>query len=150
MLSDRPMGVGANMYVVAANSGGYNAAAGIPWDNFSAFVHNVYWLVAAETGYFGLIAFLFLLFRPMFVAILCGSSNRRDKRGQLLIGLGGALLVAYLHSMFEWILIKNMPEYLLSIEFGMIASLTTQLGYWRSAPVRTAVGEPTVTVRPLR
>jgi hypothetical protein len=138
ILSDHPMGVGANGYVVAANTGGYNAAAGVPWTSFDAFVHNVYWLVAAETGYPGLIAFVILLFRPMCVAFFCGWHNRRDPRGHLLLGFGVALLAVYIHSLFEWVFIKAMAQYILAMEFGMIAGLTRQLGYWQYTPSELA------------
>ena len=33
--------------------------------NYGAFVHNAYLLVAVETGYFGLAAFVIMLLRPM-------------------------------------------------------------------------------------
>ena len=61
MILRHPFGVGANNYVTVANAEGLNAAAGVPWTGYSAIVHNVYLLVAAETGYFGLFAFLCLL-----------------------------------------------------------------------------------------
>ena len=53
ILSDHPMGVGVNHYVQAANIHGYNQRAGLDWTSSGAYVHNVYWLVAAETGYIG-------------------------------------------------------------------------------------------------
>jgi hypothetical protein len=131
MLADHPLGVGANEYVVAANVGGYYQRAGVAWTNYDAIVHNVYWLVASETGYFGLIAFVLFLFRPFWVAILCGWRRREDLRGDLLIGLGIALLLVYLHSGFEWIFLTFEPQYLLAMELGMVAGVAQQLGYWR-------------------
>src|SRR5262249_26959034 len=56
ILADHPLGVGANNYIVAANSGGYMARAGVAWTSRSTSVHNGYWLMAAETGYLGLVA----------------------------------------------------------------------------------------------
>ena len=61
MISRHPFGVGANNYVVVANVEGFNAAANVPWEGWHSIVHNVYLLVAAETGWFGLFTFLFLL-----------------------------------------------------------------------------------------
>ena len=97
MLSDNPLGQGANHYVIAANLGGYNNRAGVAMSTGSegANVHNVYFLVAAETGYPGLIAFILMLLRPLVVAMLCGWDHRNDRRGDLLIGLGVALLTVY-------------------------------------------------------
>jgi len=130
MLSDHPMGVGANHYVIAANMGGYNTRAGLSWANFGAFVHNAYWLVAVETGYLGLVAFVFMLLRPLTVAFLCGWRTRRDKRGDLLLGLGVGLLVVYLHNFYEWIFVTFQCEYLFAVNAAMIAGLAQQLGYW--------------------
>jgi O-antigen ligase len=126
-----PFGVGANNYVITANVEGFNAAANVPWEGWHAFVHNVYLLVAAETGIFGLIAFLLLLFQPMIVAFQCSWRNRKEPRGDLLLGLGVALLTVYIHSFFEWVLISDLSQYVLAIEIGMVAGLAQQLGYWR-------------------
>jgi O-antigen ligase len=132
LISGHPLGVGANNYVLAANIDGANVAAGLVWTNNSIFVHNTYLLVTAETGYFGLISFLFLLIRPITVALLCGWRERQDPRGDLLLGLGVALLTASLHAAFEWVFILDLTQYMLAIEFGMVAGLAGQLGYWRT------------------
>ena len=133
MIWRHPFGVGANNYVVIANVEGFNAAANVPFEGWHAFVHNVYLLVAAETGFFGLFAFLFLLIQPMIVAFLCGWRNPRDPRGDLLLGFGVALLTVYIHSLFEWVLLSDLSQYVLAIEIGMVAGLAEQLGYWRKA-----------------
>jgi O-antigen ligase len=132
MLSDHPLGVGANNYVIAANGGGYNHAAGVAsvFGSDSAQVHNIYYLVAAETGYLGLLTFVLLIFRPLSVAFLCGWRNRADARGDLLLGLGMALLTVYLHSWFEWIFITYPSQYMLTMDVGMVAGVAMQLGYW--------------------
>lgn len=138
MLSDHPMGVGANQFVVVGNTAGYYAHAGLSWVNFGATVHNVYWLVAAETGYLGLIAFVIMLLRPLFVAFSCGWRARGDKRGDLLLGLGMALLAVYFHSFFEWVFVDFQIQYLFATTVGLIAGTAQQLGYW-SKPVRSSV-----------
>jgi O-antigen ligase len=140
MLSDHPMGVGSNYYVVAANTGGYNTRAGVTWaeGSESANVHNVYFLVAAETGYIGLITFVLMLLRPLIAAFRCGWRNRGDRRGDLLLGLGISLLIVYVHSYFEWISITFQAQYMFALDAGMVAGVATQLGYWRS-PARNRV-----------
>lgn len=132
MISDHPMGVGANYYVVAANVGGYNARAGVAWviGSDSANVHNIYYLVTAETGYVGLIAFLATIFQPLIVAFRCGWRNRSDRRGDLLLGFGVSLLIVYIHSYFEWIAITFSAQYMLALSVGLVAGLATQLEYW--------------------
>jgi O-antigen ligase len=131
MLSDHPMGVGANNFVMAAATQGYYARAGLSWIGWASTVHNVYWLVAAETGYVGLVAFVILLLRPLTVAFLCGWRNREDRRGDLLLGLGAGLLLVYLHSFYEWIFINFGVQYIFAVSAGLIAGLAQQLGYWR-------------------
>jgi O-antigen ligase len=132
MLSANPMGHGANHYVVAANLGGYNNRAGVVpvTGSEGANVHNVYFLVAAETGYLGLITFVIMLLQPLSAALLCGWKHRGDQRGDLLIGLGAVLLTVYLHGLLEWIFVLIETQYMFAINLGLIAGLATQLGYW--------------------
>jgi O-antigen ligase len=145
ILADHPMGVGANNYVIAANIGGYNQRAGVAPVNGSeaAHVHNIYWLVAAETGYLGLVTFVFLLLCPLTVALRCGWRYRGDKRGDLLLGIGVAMLLVYLHSFFEWNFIGFEPQYVFALQMGLVAGLAQQLGYWRQSfrqSVQSGVG----------
>lgn len=131
MLSDHPLGVGANNFVIAANTQGYYQRAGVGWYSYGAIVHNVYRLVAAETGYFGLIVFAMFLLNPMIAAIWCGLRNPKDVRGDLLIGLGAALLVEYLHNLVEWVFVTDPLQYPFAMDIGLVAGLAIQLGYWR-------------------
>ena len=104
MLVDHPLGVGANYFGVTANIKGYYAKAGVPLVPGALLnnVHNAYLLTAAEIGYPGLIALLLLLSRPLIVALRCGWINAgKDYRGDLLLGLGVALLAVCLHSWVE-------------------------------------------------
>ena len=133
ILSDHPLGIGVNHYVVAANNGGYNRLAGVTPHSSSLLtnVHNIYWLVAAESGYLGLITFLLLLLRPLTVAFLCSWRNQGDQRGDLLMGLGVALLAVYIHSLWEWIFIDFEVQYMFALTVGLVAGLAEQLGYFR-------------------
>ena len=131
MLADHPLGVGANNFVVAANTWGYYQRAGVEWTSYGATVHNTYRLVIAETGYFGLIAFVTLLLNPMIVAIRCGLRNPKDVRGDLLLGLGTALLVEYLQCFVEWVFITDQIQYWFTMEIGLVAGLAIQFDYWR-------------------
>ena len=131
IISDHPMGVGANYYVVAANTGGYNTRAGVAQviGSDSANVHNIYYLVAAETGYIGLVAFILMLLQPLVTAFRYGLRYRRDRRGDLLLGFGMSLLIVYIHSYFEWIFITFPAQYMFALVTGSIAGLATQLSY---------------------
>jgi O-antigen ligase len=141
ILAAHPLGIGANHYVVVAGNDGYNKAAGVPQASGQndAVVHNLYWLVAAETGYPGVITFIILLLYPLVVALRCGWRNRRDRRGDLLVGIGVSLLVVYLHCFYEWILINYQGQYVLVMEFGLVAGLAQQLGYWQRSQAQSRV-----------
>lgn len=138
ILSDYPLGVGANQYADITITKGYSARAGVAptVGSMTAQVHNVYWLVVTETGYLGLVSFVILLFRPLTVAFLCGWRHKGDRTGDLLIGLGMALLIVYIHSFFEWLLISSQTQYMFALEAGMITGLAQHLGYWQQSPHR--------------
>jgi O-Antigen ligase len=131
MLASHPLGVGANNFVSVANTEGYYLRAGVGWTSFSATVHNLYWLTVAETGYFGLAAYVNFLLAPLIIALRCGVRHRRDIRGDLLIGLGVAILLVYMQSFKEWIFITSRMQYVFVMAIGLIAGLATQMGYWR-------------------
>ena len=135
MLAENPFGVGANYYVVAANTLGYNLKAGVASvsGSESANVHNIYLLAAAETGWLGLATLLLLLASPLVAALRCGWRARRDPRGDLLLGLGMGLLTVYVHSYFEWIFVSFSPQYLFALNVGLVAGIASQLGYWQTA-----------------
>jgi O-antigen ligase len=133
ILAKNPMGIGANNFGFIANTEGYMTRAGIVQQQVDVYpiVHNIYWLTVAETGYLGLFAFVLLLVRPLLVAFRCGWRNQRISQGELLLGLGTALLVVYIHSYFEWIYFTYQAQYFFAMEVGMVAGLAQQLGYWR-------------------
>jgi hypothetical protein len=132
MLADHPMGVGANHFTIVANLGGYFTRVGEMWGPGRASnVHNVYWLVAAETGYIGLMAFVAFLLPPLIAAFRCSVRHLGDPRGDLLLGLGCALLIVYIHSFEEWIAVAHESQYLLAIAMGLVAGLAQALHYWR-------------------
>ena len=136
MLSDHPLGVGANNYVVVVNTKGYNDKAEVApvYGSRSANVHNAYILTAAETGYLGLTALVVMLLQPLIVAFRCGWRHRSDFRGDILIGLGVALLITYIHCFFEWVFVMYEYQYFYALTVGLIGGLAGQLGYW--SPVR--------------
>jgi O-antigen ligase len=127
IISDYPLGVGANQYVNAAQEKGYRG----PNLEWGVMVHNVYLLVAAETGYFGLFTFVVFLLYPVSVAFHCWWRIRRDPGGDLLLGVGMALLAVYIQGLFEFEFLDIVPQYMFALELGMVAGLAQQLGYWR-------------------
>ena len=128
MLADHPMGVGANNYVVVANTNGYSERAGVIWNwtSRSAHVHNTYLLVAAETGYLGLLCFIAFLLWPIVAALKFAWTDRRDPRGDLALGLAVTMIVVALHCFFEWIWVTYVVQYLVGICYAIMAGLMMQ------------------------
>ena len=134
------MGIGADNYIVVANTKGYNERAGVipTVGSLSAHVHNVFRLIGAETGYFGLASFVALLLQPMIVAFVWGWRARGDLKGDLLLGLGLSIFVVSIHSVFEWVLVTYHLQYFLAVQTGMIAGLAQQVGYRQKIDTRSA------------
>lgn len=128
IISDNPMGVGSNEYVVVANTGGYSDRAGVIWNagSRSANVHNVYLLVLAETGYLGLLTFLMLLLWPIAMASRYAWKNKGSERGDLLLGLTVGAVIVGIHSFYEWVLVTYAAQALLAVNFAMMSGLIRQ------------------------
>jgi O-antigen ligase len=128
MLSDHPMGVGANNFTYAANRLGYFDAVGeMYFQGRSGNVHNVYWLVAAETGYLGVITFVIFLFAPLRLALVSGTRHVGKPKGDLVLGMGVTLITVYLQSWEEWVFVTYEIQYLFALAVGIIAGLANDL-----------------------
>jgi O-antigen ligase len=122
------MGVGANHYVISANSGGYSERAGVIWNAGSraAEVHNLYLLTAAELGWSGLVALFFLFAWPVTRALRLALRKGKDLEGDLALGIAVAMLIASIHSLYEWVFITYQVQYIFAILLGCIAQLLRQ------------------------
>lgn len=128
IISDHPMGIGANQYIVVANTQGYNVKAHVTWVNMNTDVHNSYLLITAETGYLGLVTFLIMILPPLIAALRYGlRAKNNDMRGDMLIGIGVSLLIVYLHAFYEWLFLTSQVQYLFAISVGMVGGLIRQL-----------------------
>ena len=128
MVRDHPMGVGANQYVVVANSGGYSERAGVNWNSTSrsANVHNTYLLMTAELGYLGGLATLLLMILPPLSALRAAWRVRHEPVGDVILGLGTALAAVAVHCNYEWIYVYASTQYLHAICLGMLSGLVAQ------------------------
>lgn len=140
MWSDHPFGVGANEYVVVANTQGYSARAGVAWNwgSRSANVHNTYLLVAAETGWFGLIAFSAILIAALLSGFRFAFSDRKDPRGDVVLGCTIAILAAAVHILYEWVFVTYQAQYMYAISLGLIAGTIRAKAIERRRPAVTA------------
>lgn len=151
MIADHPFGIGANQYVSIANTQGYSDRAGVAWvvGSRSAHVHNVYLLVAAETGYLGLLAFLALLLSPILVAFRTAWRFRRDARGDLILGLGFSLVVVAVHSLYEWVFVTFLTQYIFAIVSGLIVGVARQLERERRFATGARTERPSALAGPI-
>lgn len=129
MIRDHPLGVGANNFVIAANTQGYYDLAGVAAipESRSTHVHNLYYLTAAELGYPGLLALTFMLLQPLLLAFRCSWHHRGTEESAFLGGLGIALLLTYVHSNYEWVVVSQYAQYFLAITFGLVAGTSGRL-----------------------
>ncbi|MFN3607136.1 MAG: O-antigen ligase family protein, partial [Cypionkella sp.] len=128
MWSDNPMGVGANQYVLVANTQGYSQRAGVIW-NFgsrSAHVHNLYLLTAAETGWIGVFALSSLFGWVILRGVAFAFGNRRDPRADIVLGATVAVLAAGLHSLYYCIFVTYQVKFVFSIALGIIGGIFRQ------------------------
>jgi len=127
MLEQHPLGVGPSHFSMTLLSQRFGERAGVAWSNWTALVHNIYWLTAAEMGYAGIAALLVLFLTPLFSALRWTLRARRDPRADMLVGLAVGLAAFYVHSFFEWTWRIPAVMYLYWTVVGIIASLTRQL-----------------------
>jgi len=140
MWRDHPMGVGANQYVVVANSQGYSARAGVIWNwaSRSANVHNMYLLAAAETGWPGFLTFIALLSIPIIRGLIFAFRNRRDARGEIVLGASVTFMILGLHGLYEWVFVVYHAQYVFAIALGIVAGCIRQMKIERQSQARTA------------
>jgi hypothetical protein len=129
MFADNPAGVGANHYVLRSNVSGYADRAGIvpTAGSRAAHVHNLFWLVLAETSYYGLVALLLFLFHPLVTAIRVALKGPHDNRRALMLGMAVALTALYAHSLYEWIFVSFQVQYVFGVALGIISGTANAL-----------------------
>ena len=125
MWAAHPLGVGANEYVVTANTKGYSDRAGVIWNegSRSANVHNTYLLIAAETGWPGLVSFLLLYAIAILTALRAAWAKPFSRNSELLLGVLVALATVAAHNMYEWIFMVEITQYLFAIMLGLAMGL---------------------------
>jgi O-antigen ligase len=128
IMADYPFGVGPNQYVVIANVGGYSERAGVAWneDNRRAPVHNTYYLVAAEMGLIGLVAFLAVLGSFITLAFRMLRRHLPDINGELVPGLLVTFIVAAGHIAYEYVFMEAVTHYLFAICAGMLVAIAAR------------------------
>jgi O-antigen ligase len=125
MVEDHPLGVGANQYVVVANTSGYSQRAGVAWNysSRSAPVHNAYYLIAAELGVPGVLAFVALLGGFILLGFRALRTRAHDDSAELVPGLLATMIVVAVHISYEWVFMHFILHYLFAIAAGMLVGV---------------------------
>ncbi|WP_420339122.1 O-antigen ligase family protein [Roseibium sp.] len=125
---DFPAGVGFNHYTYTLKRYNYSQLAGVHQNegNINNIVHDVYRLIGVETGRAGLLSFYALLAVPLVTAFFVGWRRRLMPDGGLLLGFGTAMLIAYLHSLFEWIFLIKEVQIVFAIVVGMTFGIASR------------------------
>lgn len=130
MLSASPLGVGINQFSLALGSARRGFSSGI--------VHNIYWLTAAELGYFGFAAFVALMLGPFLQALHYGWRTRGDIRGDELLGFAVGLFAMYAQGWLEWAWRQTPLSYLFWIVVALVGSTVRQLRAERRSVLKSA------------
>ena len=137
IITDHPFGVGANQYVVVANTEGYSARAGVAWneDNRAAPVHDTYYLITAELGWIGLVGLLMML--ASFIALGVKSLRRPipGEISELLPGLLATMILVAIHINFEFVFMDFVLHYLFAISAGMLVAANALAKKSARAPI---------------
>jgi len=73
-----------------------------------------------------------MLLSPLRIAFQTAWRNRKDPRGDLLLGLAVCLAIVTIHCFFEWIFVVYPVEILFAIDTGIIAGLVRQISLEKS------------------
>ena len=120
MIRQKPwLGIGANNYMSLAPD--Y-----VPYDLHPIFgeliAHNLFYLIAAETGLLGLLAFVFLLWAVIadgFKAVRA----RVQPLSYIAIGVLGGIVALIAHSMFDWLFFYDPIHTLFWFQVGLLVAI---------------------------
>lgn len=138
MIADHPLGVGANQYVIIANTGGYSQRAGVPWneDNLRAPVHDTYYLVTAELGFFGLAGMLAMFGSFIVLGFKLLRRQLPDDYSVLVPGLLATTIIVAVQISYEFTFMQFVLHDLFAINAGMLVALLA-----RNSALRTRVAK---------
>lgn len=124
----KPLGIGPNHYVFIANTEGYNERAGVNWafGNRNANVHNSYLLIAAESGWPGLITVIILIGSAIMLSISTAVRFRREPGAEVLIGVSVGLAAMAAHGFAEWMFMVFPVQYVFACSLGLTIGMRSR------------------------
>ena len=128
IIADHPFGVGANQYVIVANTEGYSQRAGVAWneDNRAAPVHDTYYLITAELGFIGLIGLVTTLASFIALGFMMLRRHLPDERGELVPGLLATMIMVAIHINYEFVFMDFTLHYLFAVSAGMLLAIAAK------------------------
>ena len=151
MARDHVLGVGINNYSHVINETHYSRY--IPLVNDRGIVHNIYYLHASEMGWLGLVVFLVMIARFLFMALRIILLRRNNIVSWIATGILVAMLTLWLQSWLEWVFRQTY----VTVEFFLLAGFLAALdrvdvrmrrtqrmkqraGFWRQAAIARHYG----------
>ena len=136
ILRDHPFGIGLNnfSYVVTTEPQYREHFQAMRNEEQVGVCHHIYWLTAAETGYPGLLLYLVVMLRFIWIA-LGGAWRRKTVEGTLLFGVFLGLCALQASGFYEWVF-RQTPVMQLSVISAAIAVA------WRQVPRRARASSP--------
>lgn len=124
MLSDNMLGIGLNQYSHVLSHGGYADKFQMPEIDRDGLAHHIYWLTAAELGWQGLLAYLWMIAMPWWTAVRGAFRYKGDIRGDILLGCAAGMTVMHIHGTAEWIARQTSMMYLFWTVAGLTAAMS--------------------------
>jgi hypothetical protein len=132
MVDDSFFGIGLNQYSHVLDYGGYADRFEMPLIDRDGLCHHIYWLTAAELGWLGLIAYLWLIAAPFWTAVRGAFRFKDDVRGDVLLGCAAGMATMHVHGLAEWIARQSSIVYIFWTVVGLTAAMSRQAEAARS------------------
>jgi len=123
MANDKDCGIGLNNFGIKVNAEYPYSKHFLPEGFKEGLVESVYLMIAAETGWFNMYVYIFMISYFYIMNLVNIRRYRRSKLVYLPIGLAGGLAAIFAQSYLEWVLKQAPNFYQLMLFFAMIAAM---------------------------
>ncbi|RLB46201.1 MAG: hypothetical protein DRJ42_28230 [Deltaproteobacteria bacterium] len=123
MIEDNIFGVGINQYSYVLEHHGYADEFDMPPVDRDGLAHHIYWLTAAELGWLGLLAYLWLIATPWWTAVWGALRSKGDVRGAVMLGCAAGMTAMHVHGVAEWAARQSSLMYIFWTVAGLAAAM---------------------------